>query len=220
MSLLMAMQLMLFNGGNIAVGVTTNERMNAQRYDYLKDSLPTLKGNMFDKGGFIANLSYLFRRGLVPTGLEVRYNKITSTEMDTSCAESSEAVSMACIPPLGSELDIYTGITQLFGLYAHPLQAAEAQRWTMERMRAIWSDKAIGADERDRRTEEFRDVLLMTMVQLCHQPINNQVKILELLNKGEKGEFSVGHINDQLMHAIASFKEEAAAMDRTVSILP
>jgi len=62
---LMALQLSLFQFGNIAVNLTTNERMNAFRYSYLMEYASSgLKGNPYDHGGFKKNLMAMFRRGL------------------------------------------------------------------------------------------------------------------------------------------------------------
>lgn len=62
---LMALQLSMFQAGNIKVNLTTNERMNAFRYPYLMEYQQTgLVGNPYDKGGTMPNLKALLRRGL------------------------------------------------------------------------------------------------------------------------------------------------------------
>ena len=62
---LMALQLSLFQFGNIGVNLTTNERMNAFRYSYLMEYASSgLKGNPYDHGGFKKNFMMMLKRGI------------------------------------------------------------------------------------------------------------------------------------------------------------
>jgi len=207
MSLLMALQLTLFNGNNISANVTTNERMNAQRYDYLKDHLPSLSGNPFDRGGFVPNFKYMWSRGFIPASFDVKYQRLSQNDQE------SGLLPQATIPVLeGTAFDRFFNIANLAGVdpnrASSVLVAGEAQRWVITQMERLQQDQMLNPADRDMHTKTLQDLMLGTMRYLASFSEERQKKLLGILNgDGHQAVRGAGHIGDQVLAAVKMLNE-------------
>jgi len=199
MSFLMAMQLAMFNCGNLGVGVTTNERMNANRYKYLQDYVgDNLRGNPNDKGGFIANFRHSIARGIVPDSYEEKLPPMEEGEppMLSGTVPLKTNENFDCFQCTGAEAN------QCHDLGAYPVQSAEAFRWIITQQKRIQEDPHLTVTEREAHVEVLRDMMLQTVCKLAEDPPERQKKLLEMLNgDGHQPVRAAGHISDQLQAA-------------------
>jgi len=111
MCFLMALQLTIFQFGNIGVNLTTNERMNAFRYSYLIEHQQNgLKGNPYDKGGLKKNLLSLLSRGAFTKLPKFDYK---SLDLDIEKVAGNSLAEIMDIHDAGAPFSLGQGVSDL-----------------------------------------------------------------------------------------------------------
>eukprot|EP00656_Telonema_subtile_P002567 TRINITY_DN11150_c0_g1_i1.p1 TRINITY_DN11150_c0_g1~~TRINITY_DN11150_c0_g1_i1.p1 ORF type:complete len:688 (+),score=219.57 TRINITY_DN11150_c0_g1_i1:194-2257(+) len=158
---LMAMQLSMFQAGNIKVNLSTNERMNAFRYTYLMEHQATgLVGNPYDKGGTLNNLKALLRRGLWAVQLPRFEYKSLDVDIEKAAGAS-----------VAEELDIYDAGTTF--TFARELNLVAAHKFVVALTKASTDEQSL---------QDSRRLLPHVLRRASVFPSHNQAELLQALS--------------------------------------